>query len=135
MSEWNLLSDATMQTEGLSATSRINAVVHCYVLNNVTDSYLSLMLESRQSVSQSTVNSGQGSVSQSTVNSGQGCWSHSAVGVRGVSSCWETAREKVPSESPAGHVSCEDSQSSVLVNGSLVTDYTLRCCSGVQVDR
>jgi hypothetical protein len=28
----------------------------------------------------------------------------------------------------------EDSRSSVLVNGSLVTDYPLRCCSSVQVD-
>jgi hypothetical protein len=28
-----------------------------------------------------------------------------------------------------------DSRSSVLVNGSLVMDYTLRCCPAVQVDR
>jgi hypothetical protein len=35
----------------------------------------------------------------------------------------------------AGHVSCEDSRLSGLVNGRLVADYTLRCCSGVQVNR
>jgi hypothetical protein len=51
-----------------------------------------------------------------------------------VSSCGEIAREKVPSESSAGYLSCEDSRSSGLVNGRLVTDYMLRCCSGVQVN-
>jgi hypothetical protein len=29
----------------------------------------------------------------------------------------------------------EDSRLSGLVNGSLVTDYTLRCCCSLQVDR
>jgi hypothetical protein len=32
-------------------------------------------------------------------------------------------------------VNGEDSRSSVLLNGSSVTDYILRCCSGVQVNR
>jgi hypothetical protein len=47
-------------------------------------------------------------------------------------------REKVLlEESPVGHVSCYSGQwrqLSGLVNGTLVTDYTLRCCSGIQVD-
>jgi hypothetical protein len=34
-----------------------------------------------------------------------------------VSSRWEIAKEKVPSESPEGHVNCEDSRSSGLVSG------------------
>jgi hypothetical protein len=29
----------------------------------------------------------------------------------------------------------EEGRSSGLINGSLVTDCTLRCCSGMQVDR
>jgi hypothetical protein len=42
MLEWNLLSDTTMQMEGLSTPH--NAVVHCDILNNVTDLYLSPVL-------------------------------------------------------------------------------------------
>jgi hypothetical protein len=54
-----------------------------------------------------------------------------------VSSCWEIAREKVSSkESPAGHVSCyrrRGRQSIVGASEMQMMDYTLRCCSGVQV--
>jgi hypothetical protein len=42
MLEWNLLSDTTMRMEGLSTPH--NAVVHCDILNNVTDLYLSPVL-------------------------------------------------------------------------------------------